>query len=176
MKKVKLIFLMIFNWMMIGCVDIENRDKSVNIEFYSIDSTQTESDKLQYDLVNVFYQDSLSFLMVSDTLYSKANIDSLLINAGIKKGKFYLRKNWAMPIQYICKENQLILYKSDNSKCEICFDHRKKFVSYQDSVFEIDQEYYRVWTQLEGSDNLLSLPDYPLPNFKYFYKKTIVIK
>lgn len=159
-----------------GCVNKKEDNNYIKAEFYSLDSSKVESDNIQYDLANVFYQDSLSFLMVSDNLYSKANIDSLLINAGIKKGKFYLRKNWAMPIQYICKENQFFLYKRDDSRCEICFDHRKKFVCYQDSVFEIDQEYYKEWTKLKSSSNLLSSPDYPLPNFKYFYKKTIVIK
>lgn len=69
-----------------------------------------------------------------------------------------------MPMQKICMQNQIVFSKSANNSCIICFDHMKRFVSIQDSVFKVER--------LDVlKSKILSIPLSPLPEGKFFYKK-----
>lgn len=173
MKLIYIIFFICLNNMFYSCSKSKKSDlKYSTVEYYTVDRSKlvTYDNLGSFSLAKAYLKDNSYFYENIDTISSFVTLDSLLSEIGIKRGDFYTLKNLAMPIQEICSENQLILFKNNDSYCTICFDDNKNYISYQDSVFNI-----RKIKVKEDSDVILSLPSNQLPKSKFLYKKTIKV-
>lgn len=170
----KLVYILVcLNYMFYSCSNIKKSEFNYSIiEYYTVDRSKlvTYDNLGSFSLARAYLKDNSYFYENNDTISSSGTLDSLLSEIGIKRGDFYTLKNLAMPIQEICSENQLILFKNNDSYCTICFDDNKNYISYQDSVFFI-----RKIKVNEDSDVILHLPSNQLPQSKFLYKKTIKV-